>query len=246
MVPVLVAHGLVKSYRRRRIVDRVDLAVEPGERVAILGPNGAGKTTTLLMCLGVVRPDAGTVSIAGHTLPRKRAAARANVGFAAGYLPMPDRIRVREYLTFYGRLHGLDDMAERSAAALRRFGVEHLASAMATELSSGQKTLVGIVKATLHAPPLLVLDEPTASLDPDVANRVRAGLAEICGPGGSSLLLTSHNTTEVERLADRVVFLSGGRVVANDAPARVAAQFGSDNLEDVFLRLAGSPVGTDR
>ncbi|MCE6995207.1 ABC transporter ATP-binding protein [Saccharothrix sp. S26] len=246
MVPVLVARGLVKSYRRRRIVDRVDLAVEPGERVAVLGPNGAGKTTTLLMCLGVVRPDAGTVAIAGHHLPRERAAARARVGFAAGYLPMPDRIRVREYLAVYGRLHGLDDVGERATAALRRFGIEHLASAMAAELSSGQKTLVGIVKATLHEPPLLVLDEPTASLDPDVANRVRAGLTDLCGPGRAALLLTSHNTTEVERLADRVVFLSDGRVVANDAPARVAAQFGGKDLEDVFLRLAGSPVGTER
>jgi ABC-2 type transport system ATP-binding protein len=238
MTDVLRARGLVKQYRRGRAVDGVDLTVRKGERVALLGPNGAGKTTTLLMCLGVVEPDGGSVEILGHRLPKGRSAAMAHVGFAAGYLPLPERMRVREYLRMYGQLYGLADADGQAAKGLERFGIGHLAAAMGTELSSGQKTLVGIVKATLHEPELLVLDEPTASLDPDVAYRVRGGLASLCAERGTALLVTSHNMVEVERIAERVVFLVAGRVVADGPPATVAADFGQDDLEEVFLHLA--------
>jgi len=238
MKHVLEARGLVKDYRRGRAVDHVDLTVGQGERVALLGPNGAGKTTTLLMCLGVIEPDAGTVVICGHRLPKGRSAAMARVGFAAGYLPLPERLRVREYLRMYGQLYGLADPVGLAAKGLERFGIGHLDVAMGTELSSGQRTLVGIVKATMHDPELLVLDEPTASLDPDVALRVRTGLARLCDEEGTALLVTSHNMLEVERIAERVVFLSGGRVVADGPPAEVAADFGQGDLEEVFLHLA--------
>jgi ABC-2 type transport system ATP-binding protein len=238
MSDVLRARGLVKTYRRGRAVDGVDLTVRPGERVALLGPNGAGKTTTLLMCLGVVEPDGGTVEVVGHRLPKGRSAAMARVGFAAGYLPLPERLRVREYLRMYGQLYGLADPDEQAARGLARFGVPHLSRAMGTELSSGQKTLVGIVKSTMHEPELLVLDEPTASLDPDVAMRVRTGLSALCQERGTALLVTSHNMLEVERIAERVIFLSDGRVVADGPPAEVAARFGRDGLEEVFLHLA--------
>jgi ABC-2 type transport system ATP-binding protein len=230
--------GLVKDYRRGRAVDGVDLTVAPGERVALLGPNGAGKTTTLLMCLGAVTPDAGTVEILGHRLPRGRTRAMAGVGFGAGYLPLPDRMRVIEYLRMYARLAGLRRPDDAAHAALDRFGVPHLAAAMGTEMSSGQKTLVGIAKAVLHRPALLVLDEPTASLDPDIAQRVRTALHEISATERTALLVTSHNMVEVARLCERVVFLSGGRVVADGAPERVTERFGRDDLEGVFLHLA--------
>jgi ABC-2 type transport system ATP-binding protein len=236
--PALHAAGLIKDYRRGRAVDGVDLTVAPGERVGLLGPNGAGKTTTLLMCLGAVTPDAGTVEILGHRLPRERTRALARVGFAAGYLPLPDRMRVIEYLRMFGRLAGLRRPDEAARATLARFGVAHLATAMGTEMSSGQKTLIGIAKATLHQPALLVLDEPTASLDPEVALRVRTGLREISAEFGTALLVTSHNMVEVERLCERVVFLSSGRVVADGSPAEITERFGRSDLEDVFLHLA--------
>jgi ABC-2 type transport system ATP-binding protein len=238
--PALRASGLVKNFRRGRAVDGVDLLVEPGERVALLGPNGAGKTTTLLMCLGAVTPDAGTVEILGHRLPRERARALARVGFTAGYLPLPERLRVGEYLRMFGRLANLRRPDEAARAALERFGIGHLSGARGTEMSSGQKTLVGIAKAILHRPDLLVLDEPTASLDPDVAQRVRTGLREITAELGTALLVTSHNMLEVERLCERVVFLSGGRVVADGSPAQVTERYGHDDLEAVFLHLAGA------
>ncbi len=234
----LRATGLVKQYRRGRAVDGVDLSVGPGERVALLGPNGAGKTTTLLMCLGAVTPDAGTVEILGHRLPRERSQAMARVGFGAGYLPLPERMRVIEYLRMFGRLAGLRRPDPAARQALERLGIAHLAGAMGTEMSSGQKTLVGIAKAVLHRPQLLVLDEPTASLDPDVALRVRNGLREISAEQGTALLVTSHNMLEVERLCERVVFLSAGRVVADGTTAQITERFGRSDLEDVFLHLA--------
>jgi ABC-2 type transport system ATP-binding protein len=234
----LRATGLVKDYRRGRAVDGVDLTVAPGERVGLLGPNGAGKTTTLLMCLGVVSPDAGTVEILGHRLPRERERAMAKVGFVAGYLPLPNQIRVIEYLRMFGRLYGLRRPDVAAGTWLEHFGVPHLAKAMGTELSSGQKTLIGIVKAALHRPALMVLDEPTASLDPDVALRVRTGLRQLSTEHGTALLVTSHNMVEVERLCERVVFMSAGRVVADGTTSEVAERFGGDDLEHVFLQLA--------
>jgi ABC-2 type transport system ATP-binding protein len=236
--PVLQARGLVKRYKHVHAVAGVDLDVAPGERVALLGPNGAGKTTTLMMLLGVVSPDDGWVQIGGHRLPQHRSEAAAHVGFAAGYLPLPDSLRVREFLELFGRLYGQKDPTPAIDRGLKRFRIEHLARSMGNELSSGQRTLVGIVKATMHHPRLLILDEPTASLDPDVASRVRTGIEDLCAEEGTALLVTSHNMLEVERLCERVVFISHGRVVADGKPADVAARFGRADLEGVFLHLA--------
>ena len=188
--------------------------------MGLLGPNGAGKTTTLLMILGVVAPDAGTVSICGTDLARHRSRAAEHVGFAAGYLPLTERLRVREYLRLYGQLYGLADPNPRIDEGLAQFRITHLADAMGNELSSGQRTLIGIVRATLHRPDLLVLDEPTASLDPDVALRVRHGLLEIAERDGTALLMTSHDMSDVEKVCERVVFLSLGRIVADRRRAR--------------------------
>ena len=240
MDSVVRTSGLTKRFGDIAAVDGVDLVVRAGERVALLGPNGAGKTTTLLMLLGVVAPDEGWIEVAGHRLPRGRSQAMAEVGFAAGYLPLPERLKVDEYLRFYGQLYGLADPDVESA--LDRFGVAHLARARGTDLSSGQRTLIGIVKAILHGPRLLVLDEPTASLDPDVALRVRTGLQNLCRDGGTTLLVTSHNMVEVERMCDRVVFIAAGRIVADGPPGDVAASFGGADPESVFLRLAGRDV----
>jgi ABC-2 type transport system ATP-binding protein len=246
----LDARSLVKRFKGVIAVDGIDLRVGPGERVGLLGPNGAGKTTTLLMLLGAITPDEGTIDVLGHRLPRGRTKAMQGVGFAAGYLPLPDRLRVREALAIFAGFYSLagSDAVNAVATGLERFGIPHLADRMCVELSSGQRTLVGIVKAILHRPRLLVLDEPTASLDPDVAYRVRAGLLETCRRDGTALLVTSHNMLEVQRLCERVVFVSAGRVVADGAPDEVAARYGHGDLEGVFLELAGTnltPFETD-
>jgi ABC-2 type transport system ATP-binding protein len=235
---VLEARGLVKTYKGVKAVQGIDLIVGDGERVGLLGPNGAGKTTTLLMLLGAVLPDEGTIRIAGHKLPRKRSKAMESVGFAAGYLPLPDRLKVREALGVFAGWYGVRDHEAAVDATLERFGISHFADRLCSSLSSGQRTLVGIVKATLHRPRLLVLDEPTASLDPDIALKVRTGLLEYCTDTGAGLLVTSHDMREVEMLTERVIFLARGNVVANDTPAAIAAQYGYDDLEGVFLELA--------
>jgi ABC-2 type transport system ATP-binding protein len=235
---VLEARGLQKRYKSVHAVRGIDVTVARGERVGLLGPNGAGKTTTLLMLLGVVSPDAGEITVAGHRLPRGRSRAMGGVGFAAGYLPLPERLRVRETLEVFAGWYGILDVRGAVERGLERFGVGHLADRMAEELSSGQRTLVGIVKATLHEPDLLVLDEPTASLDPDIALRVRTGLLAVCRDLGTALLVTSHDMREVELLTERVVFLAHGQVIADASAAEIAATFGHDDLEGVFLEIA--------
>jgi ABC-2 type transport system ATP-binding protein len=235
---VLDARGLVKDYRRDRAVDGISLVVHAGERVALLGPNGAGKTTTLLMILGVVSPDQGAVSICGFDLAHQRSRAAECVGFAAGYLPLTERMRVREYLRLYAQLYGIAEPNPLIEEGLERFRIADLSGAMGTELSSGQRTLIGIVRATLHRPRLLVLDEPTASLDPDVARRVREGLLDLCQRDGTALLMTSHDMSDVVEVCERVVFLSHGHIVADGDPDSVAAAYGRGDLAGVFLHLA--------
>jgi ABC-2 type transport system ATP-binding protein len=177
--------------------------------------------------------------VCGFELAHARSQAAECVGFAAGYLPLTERMRVREYLELYGRLYGLADPQPRIQEGLDRFRISHLAGAMGTELSSGQRTLIGIVRSTLHQPRLLILDEPTASLDPDVALRVRQGLIDVAKNEGTALLMTSHDMTDVEHVCERVLFLSQGRVVADGTPASIAASYGRGDLEGVFLHLAG-------
>ena len=235
---VLEARALRKRFKEVEAVAGIDITVAPGERVGLLGPNGAGKTTTLLMLLGAVTPDEGTITIAGRHLPRERSAAMEQVGFAAGYLPLPDRLKVHEALGVFAGWYGVRDHRRAVAETLDRFEITHLADRLCSSLSSGQRTLVGIVKATLHQPRLLVLDEPTASLDPDIALKVRLGLLEFCRSTGASLLVTSHDMREVEMLTDRIIFLARGQIVANDSAAAIVAELGHGDLEEVFLSLA--------
>jgi ABC-2 type transport system ATP-binding protein len=239
MGPVLEVRGLTKRFRAITAVDGIDLVVPAGGRVGLLGPNGAGKTTTLLMLLGVILPDAGTVHLVGRQLPRHRSKALERVGFVAGYLPLPENLSVRESLEIFAGFYGLRRPRPIVDGAIERFGLGALAERKGQELSSGQRTLVGIAKAVLHRPRLLVLDEPTASLDPDVARRVRAALLDVHREDGTALLVTSHNMREVEVLCERVVILSRGRIAADGTPAEIAAQFGSDDLEGAFLEVAG-------
>jgi ABC-2 type transport system ATP-binding protein len=236
--PVLEASGLVKRYRRTTAVAGVDLAVAAGERVALLGLNGAGKTTTLLMLLGAITPDEGQVRVLGHRLPEGRSRAMEGVGFAAGYLPLPDRLRVGEVLGVFANLYGVADPGPAIDAGLERFRIGHLAGAMTNELSSGQRTLVGIIKATLHRPRLLVLDEPTASLDPDTGDWVRSYLEDYRARTGATILMASHNMSEVERLCSDVIMMRAGHIVDRGSPEALIDRYGRTNLEEVFLHIA--------
>ncbi len=235
---VVCARALVKQFGAKSAVNGLDLEVATGERVGLLGPNGAGKTTTLLMLLGVITPDSGVIELVGHRLPRQRSRALGQVGFVAGYLPLPENLKVREALTIFAGFYGIRKPGPIIDAAIDRFGIAHLADQQSRELSSGQRTLVSIVKSTLHRPRLLVLDEPTASLDPDVAGRVRETMLDIHRETDAALLVTSHNMREVETLCERVVILSHGTVAADGTPSEVAAAFDTADLEGAFLEVA--------
>lgn len=236
--PSLVARGLHKSFKGLVAVDDLDLVVGQGERVGLLGPNGAGKTTTLLMLLGAVHPDRGEIEVVGHPMPRHRSRAMESVGFVAGYLPLPESLTVRESLEVFAGFSRVRNSREVVEEAAADFDLSDLIDKKNQELSSGQRTLVSIVKAVLHRPRLLFLDEPTASLDPDMAVRVRQALLRIHARDGSAMLVTSHNMREVEMLCERVVLMSLGRIVADGAPAEIAAQFEVEDLEGAFMVVA--------
>jgi len=235
---VLDARGLRKRFGTTQAVDGVDLTIRRGERVGIVGPNGAGKTTTLLMLLGAIEPDEGSVELVGQQLPDGRSEAMGRVGFAAGYLPLPDRLTVIETLDLFGTLTGVRKAREQAQEVLAELRIERLATQRVESLSSGQATLVGFAKAVLHHPELIVLDEPTASLDPDVAVRVRDRLERMNEDHDATLLLTSHDMREVERLTSRVVFLRAGRVIADGPAEQVVADAGHPDLETMFLAEA--------
>jgi ABC-2 type transport system ATP-binding protein len=238
MAPVIETIGMVKSFGSTRAVDGVSLAVQPGERVGLVGPNGAGKTTTLLMLLGAIEADEGVVRLDGHELPAERPTAMLRVGFAAGYLPLPGRLKVTEALRFFADLTDLHDPGAAVDEVLDDLELRHLENESCMTLSSGQATLVGIAQAALHRPRVLILDEPTASLDPDVAIRVRDQLSHLNEVHDTTLLLTSHDMREVERLTQRVLFLRDGRLIADGPTATVAADAGHDSLEAMFLAEA--------
>ena len=236
--PVVAATGVRKRFDDVQAVDGIDLVVTSGERVGIVGPNGAGKTTTLLMLLGAIDPDEGHVELLGRRLPNGRSAAMEDVGFAAGYLPLPDRLRVHEALRFFADLHDEPDPGMVVDRVIEELDIGYLRDKKCMSLSSGQATLVGIAKAVMHRPRLVVLDEPTASLDPDVALRVRDALARLNREHRTTLLLTSHDMREVETLTERVVFLRSGKVLADGVPATVVADAGHSTLEEMFLAEA--------
>ena len=238
MTPVIEAIDIEKSFGSTRAVDGITLTVQPRERVGLVGPNGAGKTTTLLMLLGAIEADRGRVRLNGHDLPAGRSAAMGSVGFSAGYLPLPAQLKVTEVLRFFADLTGLDDPAAAVDTVLDELELRYLADQTCRTLSSGQATLVGMAKAALHRPRVVVLDEPTASLDPDVALRVRDQLAHLNEVYDTTLVLTSHDMREVETLTERVLFLRNGRLVADGPTATVAADAGHDSLEAMFLAEA--------
>ena len=230
------ARNLRKSFDGVRAVDGLDLLIEEGEVVAILGPNGAGKTTTLMMLLGMTEPDFGTVRLLGHPLPAERSLALEKANFTASYVSPPGDVRVRHYLWVFAQMYGVPRERAREVLELLRIG--DLYDRKTTDLSSGQRTLVGLAKALLNRPRLLVLDEPTASLDPEVGASVRAILLEEQRRERFTILLTSHNMTEVERLCSRVIFLARGRAVADGPPADIAARYEREDLEGTFLSIA--------
>ncbi len=240
--PPIAVHDLVKTYRNVTAVAGVSFTLAPGSITALLGGNGAGKTTTIAMLLGLVTPSAGEVRVFGADMTRERGRVAHRINFESPYMDMPMRLTVRQNLDVYARLYGVRRVRKRIAAIAEAMQIETLLDRQTGKLSAGQKTRVSLAKALLNAPELLLLDEPTASLDPDTAQWVRDWLKDYAVARGATILLASHNMSEVERLADRVLMLKAGRLVEDATPAALIAKYGRQTLEDVFLDIARSPA----
>jgi ABC-2 type transport system ATP-binding protein len=237
--PVLEVNGLTKRYGDFVAVDDVSFSIYRGETVGVLGPNGAGKTTTIHMILGLVTPTAGTVQILGRDPHHDRGALEV-VGFTATYVSLPQTLTLRENLRVFARMYGIRNGDTRIADILERLQITHLADKPTRSLSSGQATMAFVAKSLLASPRLLLLDEPTASLDPDAADRARRQITEIAREEGITQLVTSHNMREVEELCDRVLFMRGGRIVAEGTSRELSKRYGVLDLEEVFLKVARS------
>jgi ABC-2 type transport system ATP-binding protein len=241
--PAIAVSDLAKIYQRGMAVAGISFSLPAGSITGLLGGNGAGKTTTIAMIMGLVTPTAGTVRVLGAEMPRQRYRVLHRMNFESPYVEMPMRLTVRQNLTVFGRLYGVPDLTGRIAEVARDLDLVDLLDRPTGKLSSGQKTRASLAKALLNRPEVLLLDEPTASLDPDTADWVRGILARYRRANDATLLLASHNMVEVERLCERVIMMKKGRIEDDDAPAALLARYGRQTLEEVFLDVARGRIG---
>jgi ABC-2 type transport system ATP-binding protein len=235
---VLSVSNLCKSYHQIVAVDGISFAIAAGEIVGLLGPNGAGKTTTVNMILGVLEPSGGNITIDGVDLLRRRSAALACTNFSAVYAALPGNLSVEENLRVFGLLYEVPDIRRRIEDLLARFDLVRFRGTKAGVLSSGEQTRLTLAKAFLNRPKLLLLDEPTASIDPATARDIRATIRAFAEENGSAVLWTSHNMYEVEEVCHRVLFMSHGRVLLEGDPRTLPNEHGAANLEDLFVNVA--------
>jgi ABC-2 type transport system ATP-binding protein len=232
-----VAH-LVKVYKTTRAVDDVSFRIARGSITGLLGGNGAGKTTTIAMIMGLVLPTSGRVQVLGHSMPGQSAAVLGRMNFESPYVDMPMRLTVRQNLTVFGRLYAVKNLSERIATLAADLDLSEFLDRPNGKLSSGQKTRVALAKALINQPELLLLDEPTASLDPDTADWIRQHLIAYRKANNATILLASHNMLEVERLCDRVIIMKRGRIEDDDSPDNIMLRYNRASLEEVFLDVA--------
>ena len=229
---------LTKRYGDTLAVDGISFAAAPGTTLGLLGGNGAGKTTTIAMLLGILIPTAGSIRILGHDMATDRFAALARMNFSSPYIALPSNLSVRENLRVYGHLYDVPRLKQRIGELTEELNLGEFLDRPAGQLSAGQKTRVALAKALINRPDVLLLDEPTASLDPDTGDLVRGWLERYRDQSGCTILLASHNMAEVERLCHHVLMLKRGRVVDSGSPQDLIDRYGQDDLEAVFLDIA--------
>jgi ABC-2 type transport system ATP-binding protein len=240
---VVSVRDLFKSFDGTQAVSGVSFELYEGEILGLLGPNGAGKTTIIQMLLGLTTFDRGEIRILGMDLKTHREKILQQVNFSSAYVSLPQSLTIRENLRVFARLYGVEDAKRKIDDVLGLFEMEDLGDKLTRHLSSGQLTRVCMAKALLNAPKLLFLDEPTASLDPDIADKTRELLKRVCRQTGLTILVTSHNMKEMEELSDRILFLHHGKIIAAGTPAEVIHLFKGEDLEEVFLKIARGKVG---
>ncbi|HEY1857503.1 ABC transporter ATP-binding protein [Acidocella sp.] len=237
MNAIIVEH-LVKRYAHTLAVDDISFTLPRGGILGLLGGNGAGKTTTISMLLGLLVPTSGTVTMLGHDMARDRFAALERMNFSSPYIALPGRLSVAENLRVYGHLYNVPQLERRIGELVEQFNLGKFLHRPAGQLSAGQKTRVALAKALINKPELLLLDEPTASLDPDTGDYVRTVLEDYRHETNAAILLASHNMAEVERLCDTVLMMKAGKIVDRGRPDELITRYGREDLEQVFLDIA--------
>ena len=243
VAPAVKVDNLVKRYPTAVAVDGISFTVARGVTAALLGGNGAGKTTTLSILLGLLLPTAGKVHVLGEDMLRHRYRVLPRMNFSSPFVDLPHRLTVRQNLLIYARLYGLADRGERIERLAADLQIAEFLERPAGKLSAGQKTRVALAKALLNEPELLLLDEPTASLDPDTGDWVRSYLEAWRARTGATILMASHNMSEVERLCSEVMMMKAGHIVDRGSPDALISRYGRTNLEEVFLHIAREPRG---
>jgi ABC-2 type transport system ATP-binding protein len=241
--PIVQVRHLTKRFGDFVAVNDISFDIQPGEILGLLGPNGAGKTTTIQMMLGLITPTGGTIRMFGLDLATHREIIMQQVNFSSTYISMPYSLTVEENLRVVARLYGMRNVEQRLDEVVKQLEMEEMRHKLTRKLSSGQMTRLTLAKAILTEPKVLFLDEPTASLDPDIAHKIRALLQDVRRSTGLSMLYTSHNMREMEEMSDRIIFLQRGKIVAEGTAAEITARFGDRDLEEVFLRLAREQAG---
>jgi len=236
--PIIEVNNITKTFNGNKAVDNISFEVYQGEILGLLGLNGAGKTTTLQMLLGLTTPTSGDIKILGLDILHHKEKILQDVNFSSSYVSMPYSLTIMENLIVFARLYGVKNQKEKIAGLLQDFEIEDIKDRVVRSLSTGQIARACLVKALLNDPKILFLDEPTASLDPDIADKTRKLLKEIQREKGLSILYTSHNMKEMEEMSDRVIFLDKGKIIAIGRPDEVLTKFKVENLEDVFIKIA--------
>jgi ABC-2 type transport system ATP-binding protein len=237
-IPAIAVTDLAKIYGSTVAVDGISFSVPRGSIVGLLGGNGAGKTTTIGMIMGLILPTRGMAKVLGVDMARERYRVLHRINFESPYVEMPKRLTVRQNLKVFGTLYNVGDLAQRIEDVAAELSLRDFLDRPAGQLSAGQKTRVALAKALINAPDVLLLDEPTASLDPDTADWVRSRLERYRSERRATILLASHNMPEVERLCDDVIMLREGKIVDQGAPAELLSRYSRETMEDVFLDVA--------
>ncbi|MDF1826426.1 MAG: ABC transporter ATP-binding protein [Verrucomicrobiales bacterium] len=238
--PVLQVTDLTKAFGEVRSVDGISFEVGKGEILGLLGANGAGKTTAINMILGIVTPSAGSVQVFGEELHASRIKILSRMNFCSTYTQLPGNLRVWQNLKVFGKIYRVPQLSRRIDEVLEMLEISHLKNRVSGELSAGEGTRLNLCKALLNRPELLLLDEPTASLDPDIADKVRKVVSRIREEEGTSILYTSHNMRDVEEVCDRIVFMHKGTILFTGTSEETLKHFEKDSLEDVFIEVARS------
>jgi ABC-2 type transport system ATP-binding protein len=239
---VLRATGLTKEYESVKAVDNISFSVNAGQIVGLLGPNGAGKSTTINMILGILKPSSGIIEIFGKNVETHHSEISKEINFSAVYAHLPPNLTVRQNLRVFGLLYGVKKLNDRIAELLHEFNLKQFSSVKTGLLSSGELSRLGLAKAVINRPRLLLLDEPTASLDPSIALQVREIIKDYVSQTGTAVLWTSHNMREIEAVCDNVLFLSHGHILLSGDPRKLPSNHGKGDLEELFIAVAREPL----